>query len=144
MAEIDEAVRTARQAGCPDIVLLKCTSTYPATPVDTNLLTLPNLRDWSGCQIGLSDHTMGIGAAVAAVALGATLIEKHFNGDSGVGTSQHRRRRVLPANDLRETNGNTRSGCDCTGLCDCARLKVEADMAGPWKVPLSERMKRTT
>lgn len=86
-AEIDETVRTARAAGCRDLVLLKCTSTYPATPTNTNLLTIPNLRDWSGCEVGLSDHTMGIGAAVAAVVLGASVIEKHFTlarADGGV------------------------------------------------------------
>lgn len=86
-AEIDETVRAARAAGCRDLVLLKCTSTYPATPANTHLRTIPNLREWSGCEVGLSDHTMGIGAAVAAVALGATVIEKHFTlsrADGGV------------------------------------------------------------
>jgi pseudaminic acid synthase len=86
-AEIDEAVRTARAAGCRDIVLLKCTSTYPAAPEDSNLLTIPHLRELFGCQVGLSDHTMGIGAALAAVALGAAVIEKHFTisrADGGV------------------------------------------------------------
>jgi pseudaminic acid synthase len=78
LAEIDEVVRTARQAGARDLVLLKCTSTYPALPVNSNLRTLPVLRDAFGCEVGLSDHTMGCGAAVAAVALGATVIEKHF------------------------------------------------------------------
>lgn len=78
IAEIDEAVRTARDAGCKDIVLLKCTSTYPATPKNSNVLTIPHMRDLFGCEVGLSDHTMGIGAAVAAVAHGATVIEKHF------------------------------------------------------------------
>lgn len=77
-AEIDETVRTARLAGCQDMVLLKCTSTYPATPANTNLRTIPHLRELTGCEVGLSDHTMGIGASVAAVALGATVIEKHF------------------------------------------------------------------
>lgn len=89
-AEIDETVRAARGAGCHDLVLLKCTSTYPATPESTNLRTIPNLREWSGCEVGLSDHTMGIGAAVAAVALGATVIEKHFTlarADGGVDSS---------------------------------------------------------
>ena len=76
--EIDETVRAAHEAGCRDLVLLKCTSTYPASPLNTNLRTIPNLREWSGCEVGLSDHTMGIGTAVAAVALGATVIEKHF------------------------------------------------------------------
>lgn len=78
IAEIDEAVRTARDAGCSDIILLKCTSTYPATMENSNVLTIPHMRALFGCEVGLSDHTMGIGAAVAAVAHGATVIEKHF------------------------------------------------------------------
>lgn len=78
IAEIEEAVRAARGAGCADIVLLKCTSTYPASPADSNLLTIPHMRELFKCQIGLSDHTMGIGVAVAGVALGATVVEKHF------------------------------------------------------------------
>lgn len=78
IAELDEAVRTLREAGCADIVLLKCTSSYPATPENSNIVTIPHLRELFACQAGLSDHTMGIGAAVAAVALGATAIEKHF------------------------------------------------------------------
>ena len=89
-AEIDEAVRTARAAGCQDIVLLKCTSTYPATPENTNLRTIANMRETFGCEIGLSDHTMGTGVAVAAVAFGASVIEKHFTlrrADGGVDSS---------------------------------------------------------
>jgi N-acetylneuraminate synthase len=77
-AEIDEAVRTARTAGCAELVLLKCTSTYPASPECSNVRTIPNLRETFGCEVGLSDHTMGCGVAVAAVTLGAALIEKHF------------------------------------------------------------------
>ncbi len=87
LAEIDDAVRAAREAGCRDLVLLKCTSTYPATPANTNVLTIPHLRAKFGCEVGLSDHTMGVGAAVAAVAHGATVIEKHFTlrrSDGGV------------------------------------------------------------
>jgi pseudaminic acid synthase len=76
-AELDETVRAAREAGCKDLILLKCTSTYPASPENTNLYTLPHLRTLFDCQVGLSDHTMGVGVAVAAVALGATVIEKH-------------------------------------------------------------------
>lgn len=86
-AEIDESVRAARAAGCRDLVLLKCTSTYPASPANTNLRTIPHLRELTGCEVGLSDHTMGVGASVAAVALGATVIEKHFTlarADGGV------------------------------------------------------------
>jgi N-acetylneuraminate synthase len=86
-AELDETVSAARKAGCKDLILLKCTSTYPATPENSNLLTIPHLRDLFDCEVGLSDHTMGVGAAVAAVALGATVIEKHFTlnrADGGV------------------------------------------------------------
>ena len=78
VAELDETVRAAREAGCTDLVLLKCTSTYPASPANTNIQTIPHLRDLFGTQVGLSDHTMGVGVAVGAVALGATVIEKHF------------------------------------------------------------------
>lgn len=80
-AELDETVEAAKSAGCKDVVLLKCTSTYPSTPDDSNILTIPEMRKRYGCEIGLSDHTMGIGVAVAAVALGATVIEKHFTLD---------------------------------------------------------------
>ena len=87
IAELDETVRAAREAGCRDLVLLKCTSNYPATPANTNLRTVAHLRDLFGCEVGLSDHTMGVGAAVASVAFGATVIEKHFTlnrADGGV------------------------------------------------------------
>jgi N-acetylneuraminate synthase len=85
LGEIDQAVATARDAGASEIVLLKCTSTYPATPKSTNLATIPHLRDAMGIQVGLSDHTMGVGVSVAAVALGATVIEKHFTLDRSDG-----------------------------------------------------------
>ncbi len=78
LAEIYEAVETAKSAGCNDLVLLKCTSTYPATPENSNISTIPHMREAFGCQVGLSDHTMGVGASIAAVAHGATVIEKHF------------------------------------------------------------------
>lgn len=78
VAELDEAVRAAREAGCKDLILLKCTSTYPATAENTNISTIPHMRDLFDVQVGLSDHTMGTGVAVASVALGATVIEKHF------------------------------------------------------------------
>tara|TARA_B100001540_G_scaffold120281_1_gene107512 strand:- start:534 stop:1580 length:1047 start_codon:yes stop_codon:yes gene_type:complete len=78
IAELDETVSIIRDAGCKDIVLLKCTSTYPATPTNSNVLTVPHLRKLFDCEVGLSDHTMGIGAAISAVAHQATVIEKHF------------------------------------------------------------------
>ena len=87
VAELDETVRAAREEGCKELILLKCTSTYPATPENTNILTIPHLRELFGCEVGLSDHTMGVGVSVASVAFGATVIEKHFTvsrADGGV------------------------------------------------------------
>ncbi len=87
LSDLDNAVTVLRNNGCKDLVLLKCTSTYPATPENTNLLTIPHLQQMFNCHVGLSDHTMGIGAAVASVALGARVIEKHFTlnrADGGV------------------------------------------------------------
>ena len=87
IAELDDTVRAAREAGCKDLILLKCTSTYPATANNTNILTIPHMRELFGCEVGLSDHTMGVGVSVASVALGATVIEKHFTlnrADGGV------------------------------------------------------------
>ena len=77
-AELAESVEVLRDNGCNDLILLKCTSNYPARPVDANLKTIPHLAQLFNCQVGLSDHTPGVGVSVAAVALGATVIEKHF------------------------------------------------------------------
>jgi pseudaminic acid synthase len=87
IAELHEAVTTAREAGCKNLVLLKCTSTYPALPENSNISTIPHMRELFNCQIGLSDHTMGTGVSVGAVTLGATVVEKHFTlsrADGGV------------------------------------------------------------
>lgn len=87
IAELDEAVKAAKGAGCKNLVLLKCTSSYPADPKGTNILTIPHMRELFDVEVGLSDHTMGIGVATASVALGATFIEKHFTlsrADGGV------------------------------------------------------------
>ena len=85
LGEIEQTVAAARDAGASQLVLLKCTSTYPATPENTNLRTIPHLRDAMNVQVGISDHTMGVGASVAAVAVGATVIEKHFTLDRSDG-----------------------------------------------------------
>ena len=85
IAEMDDTVRVAREAGCCDLILLKCTSTYPSAPDGTNLRTIPYIKEMFDCEVGLSDHTMGIGAAVASVCLGATIIEKHFTLDRSDG-----------------------------------------------------------
>ena len=77
-AEIQEAVQTLRAGGCTQVALLKCTSAYPALPEDMNLRTIPDLATSFGVSVGLSDHTLGISVPVAAVALGACIIEKHL------------------------------------------------------------------
>lgn len=87
VAELEESVREIKKMGCEDLILLKCTSTYPASPKNINLKTIPHMRELFDVQVGLSDHTMGCGVAVASVALGATIIEKHFTlrrADGGV------------------------------------------------------------
>lgn len=87
IADIDESVKVLKDAGCENIILLKCTSTYPASPQNTNLKTIPHLAELHNCIVGLSDHTMGIGVSVAAISLGASVIEKHFTlrrSDGGV------------------------------------------------------------
>ena len=87
LGELEQAVSVAREAGCCELVLLKCTSSYPATPANCNISTIPHLRELFDCQVGLSDHTTGVGVAIAAVALGASVIEKHFTicrADGGV------------------------------------------------------------
>jgi pseudaminic acid synthase len=85
--EIEESVAAARDVGCKDLILLKCTSTYPASAGNSNIITIPDLAQKFGVEAGLSDHTLGIGVAVASVALGARVIEKHFTlrrADGGV------------------------------------------------------------
>ena len=88
--ELDETVSAVLGAGCNDFMLLKCTSTYPASPENSNIVTIPYLRDRYNCEVGLSDHTMGIGAALASIAHGATVVEKHLTlrrSDGGVDSS---------------------------------------------------------
>lgn len=87
VAELDDAAQAVREEGCEEFVFLKCTSSYPNTPEGTNLRTIPHMAKLFGCETGLSDHTLGLGVAVASVALGATVIEKHFTlarADGGV------------------------------------------------------------
>ena len=78
VSELGEMVSVVRNAGCKDLILLKCTAAYPAKPSDANLLTIPHMSDMLGCYIGLSDHTLGSGVAIASIALGAVMVEKHF------------------------------------------------------------------
>ena len=85
ISEIGDALETARSAGCDQVALLKCTSSYPASADNSNVITIPEMRKIFKCEVGLSDHTLGIGAAVAAVAHGATLIEKHLTRPGATG-----------------------------------------------------------
>jgi pseudaminic acid synthase len=78
LAEINEAITAAREGGCKEIALLKCTSSYPADPAEMNLRTIPHMANEFGLPVGLSDHTLGISVPVAAVTLGACIVEKHF------------------------------------------------------------------
>ena len=87
LAELEASVEALKQGGCENIVLLKCTSTYPAEPDKTNISTIPHMKALFQCEVGLSDHTLGVGVGVAATALGASVIEKHFTlnrADGGV------------------------------------------------------------
>lgn len=151
VAEIDEAVRAARGAGCRDLILLKCTSSYPATPEHSHLATIPHLRQLFGCQIGLSDHTLGIGAAVASVALGATVIEKHFTlqrADGGVDSAfslepQELRQLVEESERARQAVGTVRYGrtaAEEKSLVFRRSLYIAADMkAGEVLTPANLR-----
>ncbi|MCG9912318.1 MAG: pseudaminic acid synthase [Flavobacteriales bacterium] len=85
LEDLNESVDYLKKNGCKELILLKCTSTYPASPENTNIITIPDMRERFQVQVGLSDHTMGVGVAVAAVALGATVIEKHFTLDRNDG-----------------------------------------------------------
>ena len=78
LAEIAESVQVACNAGIKELILLKCTSSYPSNPLDSNIKTIPHMREVFQCQVGLSDHTLGIGVPIASIALGVTFIEKHF------------------------------------------------------------------
>lgn len=83
--DLELAVKTLREYGCNELVLLKCTSTYPANPKNSNILTIPHMSELFDCHVGLSDHTLGIGVSVASIALGARVIEKHFTLDRSEG-----------------------------------------------------------
>ena len=83
--DIELAIETCKKVGNNDITILKCTSAYPADPRDANLLSIPDIKSRFGVKVGLSDHTIGIEAAVVATAFGATVIEKHFILDKSIG-----------------------------------------------------------
>lgn len=87
LADLGDSVNVIRENGCDELILLKCTSTYPSSPENTNLMTIPHMSQLFNCHVGLSDHTKGIGAAIASVGIGARVIEKHFTlnrADGGV------------------------------------------------------------
>lgn len=116
--ELKELVDTVHKNGCDDLTLLKCTSSYPATPRDSNILTIPELKKIFGCHVGISDHTLGIGVAVASVALGGTVIEKHFTtsrAEGGVDSvfsmePQEMKQLVVEAHNVYEALGHVSYG----------------------------------
>ena len=123
LGEMETAVNTAREAGCKDLILLKCTSTYPATPENTNISTIPHLKDLFNIEVGLSDHTMGIGVAVAAVALGASVVEKHFTlarADGGVDSTFS-----LEPSELRSLVSETKRAWQALGNVSYGPTKAE-------------------
>lgn len=124
LAEIDEAVQAVRRVGNDQIVLLKCTSTYPATPENTNISTIPHLAAATGCLVGLSDHTMGCGVSVGAVALGAVLVEKHFTisrNDGGVDSTFS-----MEPHELKELRVETERAWQAIGTIRYGPLDSEA------------------
>ena len=139
VAEIGEAVETARRNGCTSLILLKCTTDYPSSPEDSNLKTIPNMAELFGCPCGLSDHTLGIGVAVAATAFGAVLIEKHLTlrrSDGGPDSAfslepQEFKALVLETRNAFEALGHVQYGpleTEKTSLKGRRSLYVTADM----------------
>lgn len=116
--EIGEAVAAVRAEGNDNLVLLRCVSAYPASPAEANLMSIPDMRERFGCQVGLSDHTMGVGVAAASVALGATVIEKHFTlkrADGGVDSAfslepDELKALVVETNNAWQARGGVRYG----------------------------------
>jgi pseudaminic acid synthase len=129
--EISEAVDMARTSGCKDLAILKCTSTYPAPPENTNLLTIPHMKKLFGCEVGLSDHTMGFGVSVASIAFGTSIIEKHFTLDrldGGVDSSfslepLEFKNLVIEANRAWKALGKVQYGAETEELDEKNRLR---------------------
>lgn len=122
--EIGEALRTARESGNQQLCILKCTSTYPATPENTNVRTIESMRETFGCEVGLSDHTMGCGVAVAATALGAVLVEKHFTlarADGGVDSAFS-----LEPHEFKQLREETERGWQALGKITYGGTKAES------------------
>ncbi len=122
-AELSEAVDAVRNAGCSQLTLLKCTSSYPASPEDSNLRTIPHMRELFQCDVGLSDHTLGLGAAVASIALGATVIEKHFTlsrAEGGVDSAFS-----LEPHEMKQLVNECRRAFQALGTASYQRTKAE-------------------
>lgn len=128
LEDIAEAVNVLRTNGCEQIILLKCTSTYPATPENTNLNAIPRLKELFKCIVGLSDHTMGIGASVAAIALGARVIEKHFTlrrADGGVDSAFSLEPEELHALVIETERAFLAMGSDFIGIQEAEKNSVK-------------------
>jgi N-acetylneuraminate synthase len=128
LQEIADAVHTARLAGCEDLTLLKTTSSYPATPENSNLKTMVELERIFDVKVGISDHTMGIGASIAAVTLGAVVVEKHMTLrriDGGVDSNfsmepEEFRSLIVESEVARESVGSIKFGPSAQDLASLA------------------------
>ncbi len=123
IAELSEEVDTVRKFGCSQLTLLKCTTSYPASPQDSNLRTIPHLRELFQCEVGLSDHTLGLGAAVASVVLGAMVIEKHFTlsrAEGGVDAAFS-----LEPNEMKQLVDECQRAFQALGIVSYQRTKAE-------------------
>ncbi len=123
ITEISEAVDAARSVGCKNLALLKCTSTYPSDPKYSNIKTISHMKNLFGCEIGISDHTLGIGTSIAAVAFGAKIIEKHLTlsrKDGGVDSTFS-----LEPSELRDLVEESRRAYDSIGSIKYGPTKLE-------------------
>jgi len=140
LAEIDEAINLIKKTSSSEVLLMKCTSSYPANPANSNILTIPKMKEIFGCEIGLSDHTLGVGAAIAAVAHGATMVEKHFTlnrDDGGVDSAfslepQEMRNLVQEAERAWQSLGGVKFGptdAEISSLSGRRSIYISEDMA---------------
>lgn len=141
LAEIDEAINLIKRISSSNIALLKCTSTYPANPKDSNIKTIEQMRSVFGCEVGISDHTPGIGVAVAAVAMGATLIEKHVTlsrADGGVDSAFS-----LEPHELKNLVNETKTAKDSIGKVHFGPTISEIEsLTGRRSIYISEDIKK--
>jgi N-acetylneuraminate synthase/N,N'-diacetyllegionaminate synthase len=128
LAEVDLTLADLRAHGDPQVVLLQCTSAYPAQPEDANLLAMDQMRQRYGVPIGYSDHTLGIGAAAGAAALGAAVIEKHLTLDRSLAGPDHHA--SLEPDEFRTMVDAVRQAASARGSAEKAPMGAEEEIRG--------------